>query len=683
MTRLFAPLLCLLLLGAPALAPPAEASDPPRPPMGRVWTVLTTVEAEVVANYATVRVIADIGNRGPDPEFPFRVRIPDDAFVTGLTIERDGVLYEAEVKGREEARREYEAHKAQEQTGGLVEKDRRSSVYSYLINVAEFTSVRAVLTYERYLTADRGVHNLTLEAPVSGFGQDLGARFDVTIRDPLGVVAAWSQPATTPQDASGGPAGEPAPGAPGHRAVRLTHAVGPRPNDAATPFLVSYTLPGTGEAGALYASARGANGSFAHVFRAPPDARVMPLDLVLVLDVSGSMQGEKLAQMKDAAVQVVRTLKDQDRLHLVFFSSGASAPWDGLRAMDPAGRRAAADEVDALLVAGGTNLEAAIRGGFAGLRGVDWAREEGRMPLVVILTDGQPTEGITQREELRRIAREANARGVNLFTIAFGHDADWPFLHALAREGDGTALRVPQGAGAEVDLRRFLTALTTPALKDVRVRYGAGVQAYGTGAPVLFAGSDLLVVGTYDATRGPPRGNVTARAPDGLRAYPTPEPQEGGAWVGRLAAYHEIRRLQELIGVEGARAEWVERVTALGLQHGFVTDYTSLVVTLEPRAAPGAPTPAPGDARALTVADASGSPATGAPMRSAPTATPAAPTSQPPPGTPGPAGGDRRDDAQAFRSRDAPAPEVPGPGAALVAAAIALAALALASRRRR
>lgn len=645
MRRVALPTLCLLLLALPAFAPSAEAQR------GSVWTVLTTVEADVVANYATVRVIADIGNRGPDPEFPFRVRIPDDAFVTGLTIERDGVVHEAEIKEREQARREYEAHKARQETGGLVEKDRRSSVYSYLINVAEFTSVRATLTYERYLSADRGVRNLSLEAPVSGFGQDLGARFEVTVRDPAGVSAAWSEPGVPPQALPDG--------------VRLDHAVGPRPSDAATPFLVSYTLPATGDAGALLVSERDGKGTFAHVFRAPPDARTLPLDLVLVLDISGSMSGEKIAQMQDAAVQVVRGLKEQDRLHLVFFSSDADAPWKGLRAMDATGRRAAAEEIAALLVAGGTDLEAALRGGFDGFAGVDWREEEGRMPLLALLTDGQPSEGMTRREDLRAMAREANAHGVNVFTIAFGHDADWAFLHGLASDGQGAALRVPQGVGAEVDLRRFLATLTTPALKDVRVRYGPGVEPYVQGAPVLFAGSELLVLGRYDPAQGHPMGNVTARAPDGPRAYATgPARETPGAWLPRLVAYHEIRRLQELIGVEGARPEWVERVTSLALEHGFVTDHTSFVLTLDPR---GTPTvPASGTDQAMRVSSTPWTSAT--PVATAPTTTTVWMS-------------DTGGTGASSQGPGAPAAEVPGPGAALVALA-ALGAVALTRRRR-
>lgn len=557
------PLLALLLL---TTVVPSTSASSPMPPS--VWLVHTTVEAVVQENYATVNVIADITNRGPDPEFPFSVRVPDDAFVTGLLIERDGTTYEAVVKDRAEARQEYEEWKAQEQTGGLVERTRRTSVYSYLINVAEFTSVRATLTYERYLAADRGIYNLSLEAPVSGFGEDTGATFRVSVRDSDGVTALWGEPRAT------------------RSGDTLTYEVGPRPGvEHPTPFTASYTLDPTATSGTLLTAIVDGQGYFAHRFRADDDEAQLPMDLVLVLDVSGSMAGEKLRQMVDAAKQVVSSLDADDRLHLVAFSTDARSSWSGLLAMTPEDRRRAASEIDGLFDAGGTNIEAGIRKGFEGLSGVDWAREEGRFPAIVLLTDGQPTAGVTSRDELLRIARGLNTREVPVFGIAFGDDADWTLIRHLAQDGEGAAIRVPPGTGAEVDLRRFMAALTTPVLRDVAISYGPGVTAYRAGAPVLFAGSELLVVGTYDPARGI-SGAITGWSPAGERrsTFDGSVPADLG-FLPRLVAYQQVRELQAQEDADGPTASTTARIVELALEHGFVTDHTSLVLTLPPREA--------------------------------------------------------------------------------------------------
>lgn len=536
-----------------------------------MWTVLTMVQAEVQDDYAIVRVIADIANRGPDPEFPFQVSIPQDAFVTGLTIERDGKTFTASIQPREQARQAYEQQKNAQQTGGLVEKQRHASVYSYLINVAQATNVRASLTYERALVAEGGLYNLSLAAPVSGFGRDLGARFDIGVHATGGVAAAWgSSGASVAKEADG---------------YRISYSVGPRPNDASTPFEVSYQLPASSDAGSLVTVVRNGTGYFAHRFHAPPDARTMSEDLVLVLDVSGSMAGQKFQQLQDAATQVIQTLRGDDRLHIIFFSSDANAAWPGLRPMTPANRTDAARVIAQALVAGGTNLEAGIRTGFSVLDSVDWTAEEGRLPVLAFLTDGQPTVGQTDRATLRSLAKSANAHGVNVFAIALGEDADWGFIHAIAEDGRGAALRVPEGAGAEVDLRRFLSGLTTPVLKDVRVGYGPGVVAYRTTAPILFAGSEVLVVGTFDPALGLGNVTVTARAADGERVFHVaPQPAAGNvSFLPRLVAYERIRQLEDSISAAGASPALANESTKLALEHGFVTDRTSLVVTLAPR----------------------------------------------------------------------------------------------------
>lgn len=664
--------LALVLL----IAPTALASTPPPPPRNSVWNVLTTVDMDVRDNYAVVKVIADITNRGPDPEFPFRVEIPDDAFVTGLTIERDRKVYEATIQPREQAREQYEAWKAQEQTGGLVEKQRHSSTYAYLVNVAEWTDVRATLTYERYLAADRGVYNLSVDAPVSGFGNDLGAAFHARVANTNGVTALWSTPGANAVKQSDG-------------SYTLDWSVGPRPSDASTPFTLSYSLPATDGAGTLTTSTWNGTHYFVHRFRAPADAAHMPVDLVLVLDISGSMSGLKFQQMQDSAKQVVQQLRPEDRLHLAFFSNDASAPWTGLRDMNSAGRKAAATEIEDALIAGGTNLESAIRHGFDALSGIDWKSEEGRLPVLLILTDGEATVGNTDRAQLRALAKTANTHAVNVFTIAFGADADWGFVHGLAQDGNGIALRVPEGAGAEVDLSHFMTLITAPVLKNVRVTYTSDADAYRADAPVLFAGSELIIIGTYDAAKGPLKATVKARAPDGERSYEITASEGRSTFAPRLVAYHQILRYQDLIDAEGERDDWSKPLTKLALRHGFVTDYTSLVVTLDPRT-----TPTPQDECAncsnVMLLDAQSAPSNGAAWDTGARATsgpsnsmPIASTTSARPGTTATTTASTPTSTIDAHARTSQTAKVPAPGAAIALAALAAVAIALAGAKKR
>ncbi len=544
-----------------------------------VWTVYTTVDATIHDSYAIVRVIADIGNRGPDPEFPFEVNVPDDAFVTGLTIERDGEVHAARIEEREAARQEYEEHKAEELTGGLVER-RGATTYAFLVNVAEFESVQAILTYEVALKADQGVYTLDVEAPVSGFGQDLGAAFHAAIASDVGVDSAWGS------DGSAERAGD---------GWELRHDVGPRPNEEPTPWSAHYTLEQTPGGGDLQATVVDGQGYFAHRFRAPPDEEQLPVDLILVLDVSGSMGGQKMDQLRDAATQVIQQLDDADRLHVAFFSGTVQQLWPGMESANSVRRGQAADAVADVRAAGATNIEAGLEAGVGAMEPtavqqvMEVAGSGGNVPLLVFLTDGQASMGSSDPGTLRGIAADAREAGARVFALAFGSDADWSLVAGLARDGGGMALRVPEGAGAEVDLRRFMAAVTTPALRDVAIDYSGDVEAFQTSADVLFVGSELLVVGRFPASMERLAAEVSATAADGERSYQLSEPVQsrGGAdHLVRLFAYSRISELEDLIAADGQHAAWVDEITDLAVEHGFVTDYTSLVLTLAKRPAP-------------------------------------------------------------------------------------------------
>lgn len=525
------------------------------------------MNATVVDNYAVVNVTAEIREGGPDPQFPFAVRVPQDAYVTGLAISRGNRTYEGVVEPAEVARARYQEHRAHHGTAGLVEARDRST-YRYLVNVEEGASVTATLTYETYLEATKGVYTLPLEAPVSGFGTDRGAAFDVTVRHHAGVTDAWGTPAADATERGG--------------AWHLHHRVGPRSGEAATAFNASYTLPATDERGSIVTAVENGTGYFAHRFEAPADARTIPVDVALALDTSGSMSGLKIRQLRDAARGITTHLGPEDRLRLVPFASVARSPWPGFRPVTPENRSDAVRTVDGFVATGSTNVEDAIRTAFAASDNATRQGDRDALGVVVFLTDGRPTAGLDDKDALRDLARRENDAGARVFGVAFGDDADWGLVHGLGRDGGGAALRVPAGQGAEVDLGRFLRTLTAPVLRNVTADYDGEVTAYHPSAPVLFAGSELLVVGTYPAEQGNITGKVTARSPDGpvQRSFHQPTREDGPSVLPDLVAYHRIRTLEDRIDAVGPRPDLVQRLRNLSLEHGVVTDVTSLVVTV-------------------------------------------------------------------------------------------------------
>lgn len=158
----------------------------------------------------------------------------------------------------------------------------------------------------------------------------------------------------------------------------------------------------------------------------PPQKRQLPLGaLVLVLDHSGSMTGEKVEICKAAAAGAVRLLSRRDQVGIVVFE--AVSEW--LVPLGPAeDKEEICRRIGGIGAGGGTIMAPAMEKAFAALKGA-----EADVRHVVLLTDGQTAE----REVCAQLGRDLGAAGITVSTIAVGPDADTQLLHDIAASARG------------------------------------------------------------------------------------------------------------------------------------------------------------------------------------------------------------------------------------------------------
>jgi Ca-activated chloride channel family protein len=161
----------------------------------------------------------------------------------------------------------------------------------------------------------------------------------------------------------------------------------------------------------------------------------VPLNLALVLDVSGSMSGPKLEAVRQASQAIIRSLRDCDTLSVVSFASKVRVLFPG-RAMDAAGKAIAQQAVAALESYDSTNLS----GGW--VQGVNCVAEQAsRRPdasnFVVLLTDGQANVGIVDPDQLGLMADSNRRRGINTSAVGVGKDWESRQLETIAGAGGG------------------------------------------------------------------------------------------------------------------------------------------------------------------------------------------------------------------------------------------------------
>lgn len=306
------------------------------------------------------------------------------------------------------------------------------------------------------------------------------------------------------------------------------------------------------------------------------DAPALARDLTFVVDVSGSMSGDKIEQAKAALRQALSTLGGQDRFRLIAFSNRVTNFRDGFAAASPENLEAARRFVDGLQADGGTNIAGALEAAL----GATVAEE--RLPLVLFLTDGMPTVGEQAPE---RIAQNAGARigRSRIFTFGVGHDVNTYLLDRLAQEGRGTAEYVAPEANVEAAVGTLLNKIRHPALTNLRIEHAPVelVQTYPSRLPDVFFGEELVIFGRYHGTadgeivvsgqRGGRTERFTAQA-----LFPAGATEN--EFIPRLWASRRIGELTRQIRIEGSTPNLVQEVRELGLRYGVLTEYTSYLV---------------------------------------------------------------------------------------------------------
>jgi uncharacterized protein YegL len=153
--------------------------------------------------------------------------------------------------------------------------------------------------------------------------------------------------------------------------------------------------------------------------------QVPPVAMVLVVDRSGSMEGEKLTWTKRAALGTLQELPPDGQLGVIAFD----AEFHWIVPLSPVkNKEQIAEQINALASAGGTRFYPALENAFYALGSVNAAVKH-----VVLLTDGLSTDGV----DFKPLARKMASAGITVTTVAMSKEADVPLLKSIAQIAGG------------------------------------------------------------------------------------------------------------------------------------------------------------------------------------------------------------------------------------------------------
>ena len=236
-----------------------------------------------------------------------------------------------------------------------------------------------------------------------------------------------------------------------------------------------------------------------------------PLALVLTIDTSGSMAGQKIVEARRAARALLAEMRDDDAIAVVRFASDAElvVPLAPVREARARAERA----IDALSASGDTNIARAVRIATDELS----SRGEQRVKRVALVTDGRDTSG-SPRRTAADVARRESGHGVTISTLGIGLDYDDAYLSELAAAGHGNYEFLRDGTSlarflsreleetAKTTVERATVDLALPPETAIRGVSGATWERTTGGARLtlgsLFAGDERRVLVTLEVPVG-------------------------------------------------------------------------------------------------------------------------------------------------------------------------------------
>ena len=221
------------------------------------------------------------------------------------------------------------------------------------------------------------------------------------------------------------------------------------------------------------------------------DVKVMPKDVVFVMDTSGSMAGDKIEQARKALKYCIDTLNPQDRFDIMRFSTEAEPLFNGLKDANEENRKKANEFAAGLKAAGGTAIDDALLKALE-----ERTKDNSRVFMLVFMTDGQPTVGEQNPETiLKHEQAKVDGAQVRIFTFGVGTDVNTKLLDLMANQSRGYSQYVLPNENLEMSMSSFWGKVQDPIIAGLKLDTVVSLsKVYPKDMPDLFQGRSACCV---------------------------------------------------------------------------------------------------------------------------------------------------------------------------------------------
>ena len=561
----------------------------------------TDVVLDVRGLVASATVTQQYANSSTEPiEAVYIFPLPHDAAVYDMEIRIGNRVIRSTIREREEAKRVYEAAKSAGKRAALVEQERPNIFTTSVANIMPGDHVDVRLRYVEPLLWEEGRMRLV-------FPMVVGPRY-IPGTDAVGHAGTgWAldtnsvpdasritPPVRSPESRSGHDISLAVDLDPGFEAASIksvSHTINVQTlhdGRQRVKLATGTTIPNKDfvldvqqakspkPKTALFLSPANDSGETHFLLAAfPPTvqpAERLPVEMLYMIDVSGSMAGTSIEQAREALLQALNRLGPCDRFGILEFSSGygefAAEPLPATSENLPAAR----DYVRHLEAGGGTEMLPAL------LHLMRKPQIHGYLRHIVLLTDGD----LGNEDEIFAALR-SDLGDARLYTVAIGSAPNLFLATKMAQFGRGTFTHIADIGEISEQMARLFASIESPVLTDVKLSFeGVEVtQVYPQRPPDLFLHQPLLIFGRISKGRA---GKLHLTARSGNETY-----QTSIAFDASKATFHPgittlwaRQRAEEMMDQwrhsdENGQKEIRDSVIAHAIRYRLVTRFTSLV----------------------------------------------------------------------------------------------------------
>lgn len=318
--------------------------------------------------------------------------------------------------------------------------------------------------------------------------------------------------------------------------------------------------------------------SFYAIWVNPPfevdDEQIIPQRIIFAADVSSSMEGERIDQLKEALTGFVNLLRPVDKFNIITFGTFVEKFQVDLVAADDDNKNLALEFISKLSALGLTNVSEALKESFA------QTFDSQSYNDILFLTDGKPTWGQVEADSIYSMIAAENTDDVRIFSFGIGNEVSRPLLTEIANRNHGYPVFINSDDSISAITTEHFLRISKPVLSDIDLTLG-GLNAwdiYPKNQQDLFWGSQQLYLGKYSGS-----GNFNVKLQGKLRDSDYlheeqiyfPDTVGGHRFVPRLWARNKIDEIISLINTYGETQELVDQVVELSLRFQILTPYTA------------------------------------------------------------------------------------------------------------